>query len=456
MKKFFIIISILIYFLVISYTNWTSYECLSISMFVYYVLSFVDDMGKKLVILDVAILITIITCLVLPIAGYHHFTSTNLQSRVWMNFMRVPSDEYYSFMLPATLAMIAGMKIPVFYRHQTFANHEQYMVNVKNYLRDTKWQGFIMVVIGLFASIIKNYVPSVLSFIFFLFNYLMFVGIFYCLYSNIRFKRLILGFVFSILVVRSILGGMFGEMIFIGALSVILIILGYKISFGKKLIILIAGLFGIVLIQAIKPSFRQQTWFGRSKGNELSVFTSVLKEKISNPLVILDDQRMLFTMYARFNQGQIISNVLYSIPYKFPYANGETIANSLAASIVPRVLWPDKPEAGGAYNFKRFLGITLRGWSANISPFGEAWGNFGKVGGIIFMFFFGLLFNFFLYSILKIALRYPSIILWFPYLFFYALSIENDVLTMVNSFSKAAIFTWVIYKYFPKIFKLKI
>ncbi|MEJ7769190.1 MAG: hypothetical protein WKF89_15330, partial [Chitinophagaceae bacterium] len=106
--------------------------------------------------------------------------------------------------------------------------------------------------------------------------------------------------------------------------------------------------------------------------------------------------------------------------------------------------------------FKRFLGITLKGWSANISPFGEAWGNFGLTGGIIFMFFFGLLFNFFLFSILRIAIRYPSIILWFPYLFFYALSIENDVLTMVNSFSKAALFTWLVYKYFPKIFKLKI
>ncbi|MEJ7768322.1 MAG: hypothetical protein WKF89_10965, partial [Chitinophagaceae bacterium] len=336
MKKLFIIIALLVYFLVLSYTNWTSYECISISLFVYFILAFVDDLGKKLVILDVAILITIITCLVLPIAGYHHFTYNNIQSRVWTNFMRVPSEDYYTFMIPATLAMIAGMKVPVFFRHQTFKNHEQYMVNVKAYLANTKWQGFIMVVIGLLASVVKNYVPSVLSFIFFLLNYLMFVGIFYCLYSNIPFKRMILALVFAIMLVRSILGGMFGEMIFMGALTVILLVLGYRMSFTKKLMIMIAGLFCIVLIQAIKPSFRQQTWFGRSKGNEISVFTNVLSEKIRNPLGVLDDQRMLFIMYGRFNQGQIISNVLYSIPARFPYANGETIANSLAASIVPR------------------------------------------------------------------------------------------------------------------------
>lgn len=456
MKKVFILIAIASYFLVRSYTTWTNYECSAISIFIYFILSFVDDLGNKLVILDVAILITIITCLLLPIAGYHYFNSTNLQSRVWLNFMRVPSDDYYSFMIPATLAMIAGMKLPVFYIKQTYKNQVQYMINVKAYLANSKWQGLIMVVIGLLCSVLKNYVPSSLSFVLFLFSYLMFVGIFYCLYSNIPFKRMILIFVFGVMIVRSISGGMFGEMVFMGALTVILLVLGNKINFTKKLVLLLIGLFGIIILQAVKPSFRKQTWNGKSNGRELSIFTNIFSEKVKNPFSLLDDQRMLFGMYSRFNQGQIISNVLYSVPARFPYAEGETIATSLAASIIPRVIWPDKPEAGGAYNFKRFLGITLRGWSANLSPFGEAWGNFGKTGGIIFMFFFGLLFNYFFYMLLKIAVKYPSLILWFPYLFFYAVSIENDVLTMVNSFSKAAIFTYFIYKAFPKIFKLRI
>ena len=456
MKKLFILVAILAFILVHSYTNWSTYECLSVSLFVYFILSFLDDLGKKLIILDVAILITLITCLLLPIAGFHHFNSKNMQSRMWVNFMRVPSDEYYSFMFPATIAMMVGMKLPIFFRKRIYTNHEQYMVNVKTYLANSKWQGMIMVAIGLISSVLKNYVPATLAFVFFLLTYLMFVGIFYCLYSNIPFKRSILIFAFSVLLVRSITGGMFGEMIFMGALTVILVALGKKISFSKKLFILLLGVFGIIILQAVKPAYRKQTWFGRSKGNELSVFTGILVEKASNPFALFDDQKVLFGMYGRFNQGQIISNVLYSVPNRYPYANGETIVTSLAASIVPRFLWPNKPEAGGAYNFKRFLGITLKGWSANLSPFGEAWGNFGKTGGIIFMFFFGLLFNLFLQTLLKLAFRYPSIILWFPYLFFYAVSIENDVLTMVNSFSKAALFTYFTYKVFPKIFKLKL
>jgi hypothetical protein len=456
MKKVFVIIAVVIGLLVKTYTSWTTYECLSVALFLYYLLSFVDNLGKKLIVLDVAIMLAIITCLILPLAGYHFFTYTNMQSRVWGTFMRVPSDEYYSFMFPATLALIAGMKLPIFYNKKIYADHERYMINVKAYLKGTKWQGFILVLIGLFASLFKNYVPSSLSFVFFLLNYLMYVGIFYCLYSDIPNKRIILVLVFCVLIVRSILGGMFGEMIFIGALTVILLALGRKISFSKKFAILLVGVFGIVVLQAIKPTFRKQTWFGRNKGSELTIFTNLLVEKVNSPSTLFNDQKMLFALYSRFNQGQIISNVLYSIPLKYPYAHGETIVTSLAASIVPRFLWPDKPESGGAYNFKRFLGITLRGWSANISPFGEAWGNFGKGGGIVFMLFFGLLFNFLLSYLLKLALKYPSIILWLPYLFFYAVSIENDTLSMVNSFSKAAIFTYFVYSVFPKIFKLKL
>ena len=145
---------------------------------------------------------------------------------------------------------------------------------------------------------------------------------------------------------------------------------------------------------------------------------------------------------------------MQAVPRKLPHAHGETIFMSLAGSLVPRLLWPDKPDSGGGYNFKRFLGITLKGYSIGLSPYGEAWGNYGKWGGVIFMFFFGLMFNFFFQYLLRLAVKTPSIILWCPFLFFYAVKIETDIFTMVNSFTKAAIFAWVIYKIFPRVFKM--
>ncbi|MEO6932456.1 MAG: hypothetical protein ABI151_12560, partial [Chitinophagaceae bacterium] len=318
MKPLFIIIGLAFYFLGETFTPFSTYECLSFSLFVYAILSFVDDLGKKMVMLDVAILIAIITCLLLPIAGYHHFNFLNASARMWVIYMRVPSDQYYSFMFPATIAMIVGMKIPVFFKNSTYPNQETYMLKVKAYLSKSRWQGLILVSIGVFSSVIQKFVPSSIAFVFFLLSYLMFVGIFYCLYSKIPYKRLILTGVFGLLAIRSISAGMFGEMVFISALTVILLALGYKISFPKKLGILLTGMFAIMILQAVKPAFRKQTWAGRSQGREISIFAEVLGEKIRNPFSFVDDERVLFTMYGRFNQGQIISNVLYSVPSRFP------------------------------------------------------------------------------------------------------------------------------------------
>jgi hypothetical protein len=241
-----------------------------------------------------------------------------------------------------------------------------------------------------------------------------------------------------------------------GALTFILIMLGTKMRFIRKFTFFFIGIFLILVLQAVKPAFRQQTWAGKNQDNKISIFANIFREKMTDPSSLFLNDKGLFAFYVRFNQGQLISNVLRSVPSRFPYAGGETIVTSLAASLVPRVLWPDKPEAGGAYNFKRFLGVNLKGYSANISPFGEAWGNFGLTGGIIFMFFFGLLFNFLFQWLLKIAVYQPSVILWFPYLFFYSVNMENDVMTMLNSFTKAAILMYFLYKIFPTVFKVNL
>ena len=96
------------------------------------------------------------------------------------------------------------------------------------------------------------------------------------------------------------------------------------------------------------------------------------------------------------NQGWLVAMTMKKVPDKFDFAYGETIWQSVAAAIVPRFIWPDKPEAGGKANLKRFWGYNLVGFSMNIGPFGEGYANFDKIGGIIYMFFYGLFFNFLL------------------------------------------------------------
>lgn len=456
MNRIFLLVAAATFFALDSFTSLTVYESLSCCLLIYFFLSFINDLGSKLVILNILILITIFICLCMPIAGYHHFTNSNVFSSLWGNYMRVSSEEYYAYMFPASVLMIIGLKLPIFFRKKTFPDHELYMIRVKAYLANMKWQGLVMVIIGALSSFVEDYVPGALAYVFFLLRYLMFVGAFYCLYSDMPNKRLILVGVFAVLIMRSIYDGMFGELMYMGVMTIILVVLGKKTRFLTKLSLILLGIFIVLLIQSIKPTYRGEVWRGKAEGAEVSLFTSLLSQKVADPWSIINNERTLFGFYGRFNQGQIISRVLAAVPARFPYADGETIYLSLASSVVPRVLWPDKPEAGGVYNFKRFLGVTLRRYSIGLSPFGEAWGNFGRTGGIIFMFFFGLMFNFFFHWLLSIARTVPSLILWFPFLFFYAVQIESDVVTMVNSFTKAAIFCYIMYRIFPSVIKLRI
>ena len=64
-KKIILLISIFSCFVILSFTNLTAYESLSVSLFIYAIFSFVYDIGKKLAVLDVIILLAIFTCLVL-------------------------------------------------------------------------------------------------------------------------------------------------------------------------------------------------------------------------------------------------------------------------------------------------------------------------------------------------------------------------------------------------------
>jgi hypothetical protein len=82
----------------------------------------------------------------------------------------------------------------------------------------------------------------------------------------------------------------------------------------------------------------------------------------------------------------------------------------------------------------------------NIGPMGEAYANFDVLGGIIYMLFYGLFFNFMLSTILKFAEKRPTIVLWLPFLFYYAISVETDSLTTMGSLIKGVFFTWLVFK----------
>ncbi|HVU57440.1 MAG TPA: hypothetical protein VHD83_20395 [Puia sp.] len=454
MKKVFLLISGILYAL-LSYgsTTLTGWEVISIVMMVYFLLEFLDDLGKKIAIFHLTILITVFMCLLMPILFYHVFPKGNFYARVWAKYMPVDSETYFSFMVPATLTMILGLRLPLG-KLKLNKDPKAYMERVREHLRTNPKQGTYLIVIGVVSGFLNPFVPSVLSQILYFLEHLTYVGVFYVLYSPTKGKRLYIILVIFLMLSQTMITGMFGEFVFILALSLVLIMLGKGFRFYWKLLVAVAGITLILLIQSVKAEYRMYSW--RGGGASPAYFLSLIGDRIANPSSIWEEKR-IFAMSVRMNQGWLIAMTMYKVPNKLPFANGETIWQSVAASFVPRFMWPDKPEAGGRFNLRRFWGYkTYSSVSMNIGPMGEAYGNFGVTGGIIYMFFYGLFFNWMLFMILKLSEKTPTLVLWIPFLFLYTINIETDLVTTMNSLLKGVFFVWLIYTAFRRFFHMQL
>jgi hypothetical protein len=453
MKKAMVIFSFLVGIVCLVSTNLTIWETLSICLFIYFFFEFLYNLGNKIVIMDLAIIMSLLSCLVMPVIFYHEYTRENHLARLWVKYMPVSSDDYFSFALPATLLMIAGLRVPLG-KLNINKNPRIYLDNVKKYLALNPRLGLILIGVGVTSGLLDFLSPASLKQVFYLMDHLTYVGVFYVLYSPNKHKKIIVPSVIALMLGQTIITGMFGEFVFMLACTLVLILLGRKISFQRKLLFAIAGLFLILVFQSIKTDYRKRNWL-EGAGADPLYFAELISDRVTDPSTLVDGNRLFFTL-VRINQGWLVAVTMKKVPEKFPFAYGETIWQSVAASVVPRFLWPDKPEVGGKYNLKRFWGFDISGYSMNIGPLGEAYGNFGVFGGIIYMFFYGLIFNVILSWILKIAEKRPTIVLWLPFLFFYAISIETDLLTTLGSLIKAGIFTWFVFKIFHIAFRIEL
>lgn len=429
-------------------TPFTLLENISLGVFLWYFLDFIIRFGTSVfLILDLLGLIAILTWLIMPLTSYYYFNEKNALAVLWVKTMRTDSTTYYSYVLPATIALILGLRVDLFKKIEflhTFKNRELF-IRPNNV-------GVRLILIGSICSLFFSFVPISFAFIFYLGTTLIFPGLLYWYFSHSKPKPyvLLLGFLF--LMFTSIRSGMFGVMVYILALTVILLSLGSSFSLRRKLLTITTGFLFIVVIQSVKSEYRKIAWIS---GADTSLFADLVLDKIANPSKLVDENT-LFRLSTRFNQGFLISEAMYKVPRQFPYANGETIWQSIAGIIVPRFLWPDKPKAGGEANLERFLGIKNLRVSMNIGSIGEGYCNFGPNGGVIFMFLYGLVFNLIFTSIIKAANNRPTLILWLPILFFYAVVVETDMFTTLNSLLKTAIFVGLVFMFFSRVLKTEL
>jgi oligosaccharide repeat unit polymerase len=412
-----------------------------------------DKLGKGIVLRELVVLHGVFISLLMPIAGYEVYNKNNHFSRIFIKYMLVPKEEYFGFVLPAFAAFALAISWPVNKKKTTLdegAGFQHLLKQIRTRLMVNPYLGLYLIVIGVAMQFVTAYLPDALRFVFTLFYSAGFTGVLYLYFApSFKFKRLVMIMYSLFIAYTAVQTGVFTIVAYMGITLFSFFFVGKRQAFWKKVVVCMVGGFLLFLLQTIKMGFRQATWNENYAGSKTGLFTDIASEKLAHVDEMIDVNG-LFPVYTRANQGFNVSMVMRWIPSRKDFDHGERLGLVAASSLVPRVLWPDKPEAGGKESMLYFTGFRIHGWSTNVSPIGEAYGSFGVAGGILFMFFLGLFIRWAYSRIFVLALKTPLLVLWIPVIFFQVTySMETDTLQILNSVVKSSFFLWLLYKLIP-------
>ena len=358
--------------------------------------------------------------------------------------MYVSQADYFSYALPATCSymtvmLAAGASV----KQKRLLQH----LDRKHFLPI----GLILNMISIACMFAAPRFSGGLQFLLFLMTQLRYVGALYILFSRNELRFLLVAISLSPLLIASLNTGMFHDLILWLAIMFCYWFAQRNWSLSTKLLALSLSAFVLFSIQAIKQEYREQL----RRGEEASV-TSLLGRYVT-PGGRAWESDTLTQVVIRLNQGWIISAVMENVPQEEPFAEGETIKEAMISALMPRLLFPEKKTAGGRENFRRFTGLEiLDGTSMGISPLGEAYANFGEVGGVFLMMAFGALFAALFYLTLIYIVHRPAFFFWLPLVFYQSIKAETEFLVVLNQLTKGAFVAFAMHYFIDLNFPVRV
>ena len=171
-----------------------------------------------------------------------------------------------------------------------------------------------------------------------------------------------------------------------------------KIPIGS----IVATIALVVFLSPVKADYRKRVWYGDAAETEQSAVSKAFlwieqaTEYWKDTLAGSRD----FTEATQSATGRAdfihqVAHIYSLTPSVIPYQYGSTYSY-FAVALIPRVIWPDKPEAGSANGFFALTyGITdeegAKRTTFGVSLLGEAYINFGWFGVVFVMLFQGLI-----------------------------------------------------------------
>ncbi|MFC1688470.1 hypothetical protein ACFL07_02270 [Pseudomonadota bacterium] len=408
-------------------------SAVGVGAFAYYLVRLLQEAGVDLPIESFILVMASMQWIIGPVLDYAGL------SNHWKYRMTVPAEEYMALAVPGVIALSLGLY--AFRSKKRIGLVSHYAGITRDIVSRTQFLPFYLIGIGFIFSFLVHKFPPALAFPAYILSNIKYIGLIYLIFSHRqKNKGLILALAFFLTFVSSLRGAMFHDLLLWSAFIGMYAAYVFRPSNAQKALAMLMGLAFIFVLQAVKDDYRSKLR-EEGRGQNIQKFLSSVDERL------IDDETAnssnVERLVIRINQGWIISAVMVNVPRTIPHAGGETIVTAIKTSALPRILYPDKPIAGGKANFEKYTGYLLqRSTSMGISLLGEAYINFGVRGAWVFMFFFGLFSSFVIKQFFLLASTYPTIWLWFPLILLHFVKAETELLVQLNFILKSIIMVY--------------
>ncbi len=359
--------------------------------------------------------------------------------------MRVPEAEYFSYAIPAVCAFIIGL-------HITSRKSKGEVLDEKailDFVTQYPQLPFVFIAIGFVSSILSGFFASELTFAFVLLGGFKFIGLFMIILGEKKLKLLPVIIVVGSIISSSLSSGMFHDLLTWVIFTLAILAVKYKPRLAVKLTGTVLFITMAVIIQQTKGYYRQRVWEEGAAGN-LSTLANVYEN--NNNLFSFES---LASNNVRINQGFIITNIMTTVPSQVPFSNGAELKQIAASAILPRILAPNKLNAGDRELFTKYSGIQIdSGTSMALSSLGDAYLNFGTFGGCVFMFFLGLLYSEVLKALNRKSANFPLILLFTPLIFYYPIRPDCELQTILGHLVKSCFVVYILFTFRKDIFRI--
>ncbi len=408
------------------------------SLMVFVLVDLLVSFNLTIPIIEMSVFLMVLQLLYAPALEFYYYAD---RLEDWLVLIITPSENYFAFTLPAVLFFIAGIYLP-YNRRKMEKIIQTCLIRIRANTRKIENIGIALIIIGGICTALNKLVNlGGLNFIILIVSYFKFVGTFYLIACKSKYRWAAIVVVVIPITIGTIIQSVFINLIIWYAFFISFFLLDRKLSLTFKVTGFLVALFFGIVIQVSKHQYRQMVWLnkGELQGSKFETFINLTTNQINN--LDWEDFNISTAQFVqRLNQGRILSYILENIPENRPYANGEFFYNELIGVLVPRFLFPDKPEVGNKDKFEYMAGWRLSNYTAmNVGVMGDGYGNFGPTGGIAFCFFFGLFISLSLRYTLKLCLKRPTLLLWLPLLFFYSMRAGNEFYIIANWIVKVGV-----------------